>query len=107
MQPPVPTGAELASFLAGQRETATAPVSLYIPPAAAYWNWIKDCDGRSLWPMAASGVPLIDGYVPDQTACEQSFALIGYGAPPAIRTQLNPTDICQRAHAAELPMVLE
>jgi hypothetical protein len=105
LQPPVPTGAGLAEMLATDR--ATAPISLYIPPEAGYWNWIKDCDGRSLWPMAASGVPLIDGYVPDQAACEQSFALIGYGTPPATRTRLEAGDVCRRADAMGLPLVRE
>jgi hypothetical protein len=39
---------------------------------------VPDCDGKSLWPMAVAGIPLIDGYVPVQSACPQEFSLTGY-----------------------------
>jgi len=104
MKPASPSGASLLSAL----ETAkSADAAAYFPPEADYWSFIENCDARSLWPMAAAGVPLIDGYVPVQADCPQEFAAIGYGPPPAVRAKLDDTELCRRADAAGFPVVME
>jgi hypothetical protein len=104
LQPPSPSGSSLAAALATAK---SADAAAYIPPDSDYWSFVKDCDGRSLWPMAVAGVPLIDGTVPNQAECRQEFALIGYGSPPEVRTRLDETVLCGRAEAAGFPVVLE
>jgi hypothetical protein len=104
LKPPAPSGAGLAAAL----ETAkSADAAVYIPPESDYWNYVKDCDGRSLWPMAVAGVPLIDGTVPVQAECKQEFAVTGYGPPPAVRARLDEAALCRRAEAAGFPVVME
>jgi hypothetical protein len=104
LKPPIPTGAGLAAAL----ETAkSGDAAVYIPPESDYWNYVKDCDGRSLWPMAVAGVPLIDGTTPNQAECRQEFALLGYGTPPEVRTKLDDAALCARATAAGFPVVVE
>jgi hypothetical protein len=104
LTPPVPSGASMASALATAK---SAEAAAYIPPESDYWNFVKDCDGRSLWPMAVAGVPLIDGTVPNQAECRQEFALLGYGTPPEVRSRLDEAALCARAAAAGLPVVLQ
>ncbi|GAB2176159.1 hypothetical protein [Dongia sp. agr-C8] len=104
LQPPSPSGASIASALATAK---SADAAAYIPPESDYWTYVKDCDGRSLWPMAVAGVPLIDGTVPVQAECRQEFALIGYPAPPEVRTRLDEAALCARADAAGFPVVME
>jgi hypothetical protein len=105
MKPASPSGASLLSAL----ETAkSADAAVYFPPDSDYWkNFIVNCDAKSLWPMAALGVPLIDGYVPVQAECPQEVAPIGYGPPPATRARLDDTELCRRADAAGFPVVME
>jgi hypothetical protein len=108
LPPPTPSGAGLAAALTAARQAqGDLRTAAYIPPQSDYWNFVPDCDGRSLWPMAASGVPLIDGTVPVQSACRQEFALIGYGTPPETRTLLAEPELCRRALEAGLPVVLQ
>jgi hypothetical protein len=104
LQPPSPSGASLASALTTAK---SADAAAYIPPESDYWNFVPDCDGRSLWPMAVAGVPLIDGTVPVQAECPQEFALLGYGTPPERRSRLDEAALCQRADAAGLPVVMQ
>jgi hypothetical protein len=104
--PPAPTGASLADALAGFRNQAGAAGAAYIPPQSDYWALVRDCDGRSLWPMAAAGVPLIDGTVPVQADCKQEFALAGYGPAPATRQDLADDALCQRAKQEGFTQVL-
>lgn len=106
LPPPPPTGAALADALMTVRAGASR-IAAYIPPQSDYWNFVNDCDGRSLWPMAASGVPLIDGTVPSQAECPQDFALLGYGVPPETRSALAEPELCRRALAAGFPMVVQ
>jgi hypothetical protein len=111
LPPPPPVGAGLAETLAAARrsdlEQGNLGTSAYIPPQSDYWTFVKDCDGRSLWPMATAGVPLIDGYVPVQAECRQEFALIGYGPAPEVRAKLSEPELCSRATAAGFPLVLQ
>lgn len=106
LPPPVPAGAGLAAALKAA-QNADSRTAAYIPPQSDYWSFVKDCDGRSLWPMAAAGVPLIDGYVPVQAECRQEFSLIGYGTPPEVRTPLPEPELCRRAVEAGFPVVLQ
>jgi hypothetical protein len=105
MKPASPSGASLLSAL----ETAkSADAAVYFPPDSDYWQrFAVNCDAKSLWPMAAVGVPLIDGYVPVQAECPQEFAPIGYGPPPAVRARLDDAALCRRAEEAGLPVVME
>jgi hypothetical protein len=104
--PPEPAGAELAEALAEAKQSDPR-ASAYIPPQSDYWTFVNDCDGRSVWPMAVAGVPLIDGTVPVQAECKQEFALIGYGTPPETRTPLAEPELCRRAIEDGLPAVLQ
>jgi hypothetical protein len=106
LTPPVPTGRSLADALLAYRMKSGNAGAVYIPPQSDYWGMIPDCDGRSLWPMAVAGVPMIDGYVPVQSQCRQEFALTGYGPPPAIRHDLSDADLCRRADLAGFSRVL-
>jgi hypothetical protein len=76
--------------------------SLYVPPSnSAYWDLTEDCDGKSQFAMAAAGVPMLNGYYPDQKACEQEFSLLGYrGLPADLGQPLDDAGIC--AHAAAI-----
>jgi hypothetical protein len=104
LNPPSPSG---SSFAAALETAKSADAAAYIPPESDYWSFVKDCDGRSLWPMAVAGVPLIDGTVPKQTECRQEFALLGYATPPEVRTRLDEAALCQRATEAGFPVVME
>jgi hypothetical protein len=104
MKPASPSGASLAAALATAK---SADAAVYFPPDSDYWSFVKDCDGRSLWPMAVSGVPLIDGTVPKQAECRQAFSLIGYGTPPEVRIRLDDAELCRRAEEAGFPVVME
>jgi hypothetical protein len=104
LNPPSPSGSSLAAALVTAK---SADAAVYIPPESDYWTFVKDCDGRSLWPMAVAGVPLIDGTVPNQAECRQEFALLGYGAAPEVRTKLDEAELCRRAEAAGFPVVME
>ncbi|MDQ7247021.1 hypothetical protein [Dongia sedimenti] len=106
LPPPTPLALGLQDALAAAKRADPATAA-YIPPQSDYWNQVRDCDGRSLWPMAAAGVPLIDGYVPVQDECPQEFALTGYGTPPPVRVPLSDSELSRRAAAAGFPVVLE
>jgi hypothetical protein len=104
LNPPSPSGSSLAAALATAK---SADAAAYFPPESDYWTFVKDCDGRSLWPMAVAGVPLIDGTVPKQAECRQEFALLGYGTPPEVRPKLDEAALCRRASDAGFPVVME
>jgi hypothetical protein len=104
--PPEPTGASLARALQDFRAEFGTTGAAYIPPQSDYWDLVMDCDGRSLWPMAAVGIPLIDGYVPVQSACAQRFSVSGYGTPPETRQDLPDAALCQKALADGFSNVL-
>lgn len=104
MNPASPSGANLAAALATAK---SADAAVYFPPESDYWGFVKDCDGRSLWPMAVAGVPLIDGTVPIQAECRQEFAQLGYGTPPEVRTKLDEAALCARAIVLGFPVVME
>ncbi len=82
--------------------------SLYVVPSSAgYWGLTEDCDGKSLFAMATAGVPMLDGYYPDQAGCGQEFALLGYrGVPADLGKPLDDAAICARAAAARSTSVL-
>jgi hypothetical protein len=95
---PVPPGAGLAQALTDLRATAGDKTALYVPASnSEYWNLVIDCDGKSLFPVAESGLALIQGYVPKQADCPQEIALRGFGIPMDIRPQETPQSICNRA----------
>jgi hypothetical protein len=84
------------------RASAGNAGSVYVPPSNAdYWALTEDCDGKSQLAMAAAGIPMLNGYYPDQKACAQDFALLGYRSMPADLGQaLDDAAIC--AHAAAI-----
>jgi hypothetical protein len=90
------------------RASAGNAGSVYVvPPAADYWKLTEDCNGKSLLAMAAAGVPMLSGYYPDQSACEQTFALLGYrGVPADLGQPLDDAAICTHAAAIRSTAVL-
>jgi hypothetical protein len=106
LPPPVPTGANLMDALLDYRTKFGSDGAAYIPPQSDYWAMVPDCDGKSLWPMAVAGIPLIDGYVPVQSACPQEFSLTGYGPPPPARHDISDADLCRRANSDGFHTVL-
>jgi hypothetical protein len=90
------------------RSSAGNGGSVYVAPdTQAYWALTEDCDGKSLFAMATAGVPLLNGYYPDQTGCPQEVALAGYaGVPANLGQALNGAGICAHAAAIRTPSVL-
>jgi hypothetical protein len=98
-------GEGLMVDLAGDDPKTTA---IYVAPTTTdYWSLTDDCDGKSLLPMASLGIPMLNGYYPDQSACTQEFALLGYaGLPADLGKPLDDTAICTRAQAMHVADVL-
>jgi hypothetical protein len=106
LPPPEPVGSGLAAALIAEKSELGGSVAAYIPPESDYWSLVLDCGGRSTWPMAVAGVPLIDGYVPIQADCPEKFVLNGYRDVPAIRSVLSDQALCARAKGAGFTTVL-
>ncbi len=106
----LPAPPQLGQSLADALRTFKAETgndgAAFIPPQSDYWPLVSDCDGKVTYPMSAAGVPLIDGYLPVQSACPQQFSLRGYGAAPATRSDLSDQELCSRARAAGFSVVL-
>jgi hypothetical protein len=82
--------------------------SVYVAPATeGYWSLTEDCDGKSLFAMATAGVPMLNGYYPDQKGCGQEFSLLGYpGLPADLGKPLDDAGICAHAAAVHSTTVL-
>ena len=106
--PAAAPGAALADALIGFRQSAGPAGGLYVPPSLTdYWSLQLDCNAKGQFPMAASGVPMIDGYNPDPTTCKQGFSLLGYsGLPDDFGKSLDDAGICAHAKADGLSRVL-
>jgi hypothetical protein len=106
--PASPPGAALVDALIAFRQSAGPAGGVYVPPALTdYWSLQLDCNGKSQFPMAAAGVPMINGYAPDQASCKQDFSLLGYPRLPADLGQpLDDAGICEHAKSDGLSRVL-
>jgi hypothetical protein len=102
--PATPVVDALRRFRASAGDAGT----VYVAPAtAAYWSLTEDCDGKSLFAMAAAGVPMLNGYYPDQKGCGQEFSLLGYpGLPADLGKPLDDAGICAHAAAVHSTTVL-
>jgi hypothetical protein len=102
--PAAPVVAALHEFRASAGNSGTVYVA---PSTAGYWSLTEDCDGKSLFAMAAAGVPMLNGYYPDQQTCEQEFSLLGTPALPAdLGKPLDDAAICAHAAAVHSTTVL-
>jgi hypothetical protein len=102
--PATPVVDVLRQFRASAGDRGTVYVA---PTSGGYWSLSVDCDGKSLFAMAAAGVPMLNGYYPDQTGCGQEFSLLGYpGLPADLGKPLDDAAICTHAAAVHSTSVL-
>ena len=81
-------------------------IALYVPPEVDdYWNYVRDCDLSSPFPMAMAGVQAIDGYYPDQSACPQEIGIRGYHDVPMRRTSKDDAALCALARERSVSVV--
>jgi hypothetical protein len=99
---PAPADSLLAK-LAELRTQYGKEVALYAGPAVTdFWDYLRDCDLSSVYPMAMAGVQMIDGYYPDQTKCRQEIGRRGYGAVPEQRTPKTDAELCELARTRNI-----
>ena len=103
---PPQLGQSLADALRAFRAEHGNDGAAFITPQSDYWSLVSDCDGKVTYPMSVAGVPMIDGYLPVQSACPQQFSLRGYAEPPATRGDLGDQELCTRARDAGFSVVL-
>jgi hypothetical protein len=105
--PPEAPAANLVKAMHMFRAAVGNGASLYVPPEAdAFWNLTADCDGKSLLPMAVAGIPMLNGYFPEQAECRQEFALSGYASVPDQVSKLDSAGICKRSRENGGAMVM-
>ena len=76
-----------------------ASAAVFVPAEnEAYWEMARDCDAKSLFPIAVAGLPQVLGYYPKQETCRQDAAWFGFPPPPA-QPLLYQTEeaVCRRA----------
>ena len=98
--PPAPPMAEeLADRLRALRQELGAEAAVFVPAEnEAYWDMARDCDAKSLFPLAIARLPQIMGYYARQDACRQDAAWLGFPPPPAQPALLQtPEAVCGRA----------
>jgi hypothetical protein len=89
---PPPPAASLAKALADARSEFGQELAAYVAPGiGSYWALTSDCDAKSLFTMAAAGVPLVNGYPP----CQPKFVYNGYPPPPRV-SALDSAELCLR-----------
>ena len=106
--PPQPYGAELANKLRTLRTELGTSAAVFVPAEnGAYWAMARDCDAKSLFPVALAGLAQVLGYYADQDACGQNYAYFGFPPPPA-QPALNqaPETVCRRAVEAGFQKVI-
>jgi hypothetical protein len=106
LPPPPQAGKSLADALLAYKAETGNTGAAYLAPDSDYWPLVSDCDGKATYPMSVAGVPVIDGYLPVQSACPQQFSLRGYGPAPETRADLSDQALCDRARKEGFPIVL-
>jgi hypothetical protein len=102
--PPAPAPADsLLAKLAELRREYGTTVALYAAPEVGdFWDYLRDCDLSSVFPMAMAGVQMIDGYYPDQGKCRQEIGRRGYDGVPELRTARNDAGLCELARTRDI-----
>ncbi|WP_119300360.1 hypothetical protein [Dongia deserti] len=97
--PAQPDGAALAERLRALRAEFGTSAAVFVPAEnEAYWEMARDCDAKSLFPIAVAGLPQVLGYYAKQETCRQDAAWFGFPPPPA-EPALHQTEeaVCRRA----------
>lgn len=100
LPPPPQAGKSLVDALLAYKAETGNEGAAYFATQSDYWSLVSDCDGKLTYPMSLAGVPVIDGYLPVQSACPQQFSLRGYGgwgAAPETRSDIDDRQLCDRA----------
>ncbi len=109
LPPPPQAGKSLVDALLAFKAEAGNAGAAYLATQSDYWDLVSDCDGKVTYPMSLAGVPVIDGFLPVQSACPQQFSLRGYGgwgAAPETRSDIGDEELCGRARAKGFSTVL-
>jgi hypothetical protein len=103
-----PDGAALAERLRALRTKFRTNAVVFVPAAnEAYWEMPRDCDAKSLFPIAVAGLPQVLGYYAKQEACRQDASWFGFPPPPAEPAmRQSETAVCQRARETGFQTVI-
>ncbi|MEZ5833728.1 MAG: hypothetical protein R3D05_21360 [Dongiaceae bacterium] len=106
--PAQPTAGELADHLRALRGELGARAVVFVPAEnETYWDIGRDCDAKSLFPIAIAGLPQVLGYYSKQDVCPQDAAWLGFPPPPA-KPVLHQSQqaVCRRAMEAGFQTVI-
>ena len=106
--PAQPDGAALAERLRALRTEFGTSAAVFVPAEnEAYWEMARDCDAKSLFPIAVAGLPQVLGYYAKQETCRQDAAWFGFPPPPA-EPAMRQTEnaVCQRAYETGFQTVI-
>jgi hypothetical protein len=106
--PAQPDGAALAERLRALRSEFGTSAAVFVPAEnEVYWEMARDCDAKSLFPIAVAGLPQVLGYYAKQETCRQDAAWFGFPPPPA-EPAMRQTEnaVCQRARETGFQTVI-
>jgi hypothetical protein len=97
--PAQPDGAALADRLRALHAELGTSAAVFVPAENEdYWAMARDCDAKSLFPIAVAALPQILGYYANQESCRQDAAWFGFPPPPAEPAlHLTEEAVCRRA----------
>jgi hypothetical protein len=102
-----PPGKALSEEMSAARVAEGKSVAVYVPETNHdYWNLVIDCDGKSLYPIATAGLPMLDGFTPNRMNCPMEIALRGFGTVPPAPLPASVQPVCGRAKERGFSKVL-
>ena len=83
MQMPVaaPLGSALAEQLRAHGGAPDSGAIVFAPSGSEFWTLVGECDGKSLWPMAAAGLSMLGGQAMPKAACPDEGPLLSATLP--------------------------